>query len=59
MQPHINSVEENINRQRRTIQNDVSSRVAAVEAEKKPYLDKISALESEKRNIIFELTKDR
>ena len=47
------------NRQRQTIQDDVSSKIAAVEVERKPYLDNIVALENEKQNIMAELTKDR
>ena len=59
LQQQIPSIEEAIKRQKKSIQDDVSTRVAAIETERKPYLDKISTLENEKRNIMAELTKDR
>ena len=46
-------------RQKKAIQDDVSARVAAVEAERKPITDRINALEAEKKQIYTELTKDR
>ena len=41
------------------MQNDIAARVAPIEAERQPYLDKISVLENEKCNIKAELTKER
>lgn len=59
LQPQIDNLEVNVNRQKKAIQDDVSARVAAVEAERKPITDRINALESEKKQINAELTKDR
>lgn len=59
LQPQINDLEANVIRQKRAVQDDVSARVAVVEAERKPIADRINALESEKKQINTELTKDR
>lgn len=48
-----------VRQQKSTIKADVEGRVAAVEAERKPLLDQIAALEGEKSKIRFELTKER
>ena len=59
LQPQIDELEANVNSQKKAIQNDVSSRVATVEAQRKPITDRINALETEKNRINTELTKDR
>lgn len=59
LQPQIDDLESSVNRQKKAIQDDVSARVAAVEAERKPITDRINALEAEKKQIYTELTKDR
>lgn len=46
-------------RQKKDIQDDVSARVSVVEAERKPFMDKIDALEKEKSMINNELIKER
>ena len=56
--PVVN-IEESIRHQRKSIQDDVSARVASVESERKPLKDQINKLEEEKRRINTELTKAR
>lgn len=59
LQAQIDNIDATVKRLKKEIQDDVSARVAVVEAERKPLSDKISALEGEKSRINFELTKDR
>ena len=59
LQPQIDDLEANVNLQKKAIQDDVSARVAVVEAVRKPIADQINTLESEKKQINTELTKDR
>ncbi len=59
LQSQANNLEESIKRQKKAIQDDVSSRVAAVEIERKPFKDRIAVLESEQNKINTELTKER
>lgn len=59
MQPQIANIEESIRHQRKSIQDDVSARVASVESQRKPLKDQINKLEEEKRRINTELTKAR
>lgn len=59
LQVQISTFEDSIKKQRKAIQDDISARVAAVQAEQKPYLDQIATLEGEKSHIRFELTKER
>lgn len=59
LQLQIANIEDSIKHQRKSIQDDVAARVSSIESERKPYLDKISALENEKRNITAELTRER
>lgn len=59
LQTQIDGVDATVKRLRKEIQDDVNARISAVEAERKPISDKISALEGEKSRIDFELNKDR
>ena len=59
LQSQISTFEESIKQQKKSMQNDIAARVAPIEAERQPYLDKISVLENEKRIIKAELTKER
>ena len=59
LQSQISTFEECIKQQKKSMQNDIAARVAPIEAERQPYLDKISVLENEKRIIKAELTKER
>ena len=59
LQTQIDGVDATVKRLKKEIQDDVNARVSAVEAERKPISDKISALEGEKSKINFELNKDR
>ena len=59
LQIQIDNVDSTVKRMKKEIQNDVSARVAAVDAERKPITDRINALETEKNRINTELTKDR
>lgn len=59
LQPQIHDIESTVMRQKKDIQDDVSARVSVVEAECKPFMDKIDALEKEKSMINNELTKER
>ena len=59
VQAQISTFEESVKQQKKSMQNDIAARVAPIEAERQPYLDKISVLENEKCNIKAELTKER
>ena len=59
LQPQIDQLEAAVKRQKQEIQNNVSARVSNVEQERKPITDRLHALESEKKQINIELTKDR
>lgn len=59
LQAQISTFEESVKQQKKSMQIDIAARIAPIEAERKPYLDKISAIENEKRNITAELTKER
>lgn len=59
LQSQISTLEKSIEQQNEFMQNDIAKRTALIEAERKPYLDKISVLENEKCNIQAELTKER
>lgn len=59
LQPQIANIEDSIKHQRKSIQDDVAERVASIEVERKPYLEKIASLKKEKHNIQEELTKER
>lgn len=59
LQPQIDEMEATVNRQKKAVKDDVDARVSVVERERKPFTDKISALEKEKSTINTELTKDR
>lgn len=59
LQSQISTFEESVKQQKKSMQNDIAARVAPIEAERQPYLDKISVLENEKCNIKAELTKER
>lgn len=48
-----------IKHQKKSIQDDVVARIAAVEEERKPLADQIETLQSEKKQIHIELTKER
>ena len=55
----LTETEERTNRERETIAKDTEEEIASIEAEKKPYADKLSALEDEASNIRQELSKER
>lgn len=59
LQIQIDNVDATVKRMKQEIQDDVSARVSAVDAERKPITDRINALETEKNQINTELTKDR
>ena len=59
LQAQISTFEDSVKQQKKSMQNDIAARIAPIEVERTPYLDKISALENEKRNITAELTKER
>ena len=59
LQSQISTFEESVKQQKKYMQNDIAARVAPIETERQPYLDKISALENEKLIIKTELTKER
>lgn len=59
LQLQIDAVISTAKRIKSEIRDDVSARVSAVNAERKPISDRINALESEKAHINDELTKDR
>jgi len=59
LQSQISTLEKSIEQQNEFMQNDIAKRTAPIEAERKPYLDKIAVLENEKCNIQTELTKER
>lgn len=59
LQAQVGGCETTVRQQKAALQADISNQVAPVEAERKPLLDRISALESEKKRINHELTKNR
>ena len=59
LQLQVSTFEDSIRTQKKAIQDDISVRVAAVQTEQKPYLDQILTLESEKKDITYELTRER
>lgn len=59
LQSQISIFEDSLNNQRKAIQDDISARVASVQAEQKPFLEQISKLEGEKKSVTIELTKER
>lgn len=59
LQAQISAFEDSIKKQRKAIQDDISARITAVQAEQKPYLDQITTLEGEKKQINYELTRER
>ena len=59
LQQQAGTYEASIKQQKQAIQSDVANRVAAVEAERKPLIEQIATLESEKKRINRELTRDR
>ena len=59
LQTQIESVDVTIKRQKKSIQDDVAARVAVIESERQPLLDRINMLKNEKSHIETELSKDR
>ena len=59
LQTQIESVDVAIKRQKKSVQDDVAARVAAIESERQPLFDRINMLKNEKSHIETELTKDR
>lgn len=59
LQAQIDNTDATVKRMKKEIQADVSARISAVEAERKPITDRICALEKEINDVHFELTKDR
>lgn len=55
LQSKINNMEEAIKEQREFAQKDIMLRIAEIEIERKPFVEKISALEKEKEEINCEL----
>ena len=59
LQAQIDNTNATVQRMKKEIQADVSARISAVEAERKPITDRICVLEKEINDIHFELTKER
>lgn len=58
-QPQLDELEKEVNENKRIREKNVADRVIVVEKERKPIVDRINALETEKSSINEELGKDR
>lgn len=59
LQTQIDAVDATVKKCKKEIQDDVDARVASVQNEKKPYVDKIRTLDNERVKINTELNKER